>query len=89
MNNFTKEELEEIESSLIFKMDKGNPTPDKFVHDLVDKIQSMIDNYSEIKPPTMADYCCGKCNEEWHKCECGKCQQSAPIKSLANLHKGE
>jgi len=45
MNNFTKEELVELESSLIFKMDRFLPTPEKRTHDLVDKIQSLIDNY--------------------------------------------
>lgn len=47
MNDFSKEELQEIEQSLIFKMDKFVPTPGKVTHDLVDKIQSMIDNYCE------------------------------------------
>jgi len=47
MNDFTKDELEELESSLIFKMDRFIPIPEKRTHDLLDKIQSLIHIYCE------------------------------------------
>ena len=66
MNDFTKEEL------LIILLDIGskNPNPTSKVQIIINKIKFMIDNYSEIPLPTMEDYCCKKCNEEWEKCEC-------------------
>lgn len=64
MNDLTKKELRDIQHYIEAYYDynpKGN---------LHNKIQSMIDNYQEIKKPTMANYCCPKCNEEWRECEC-------------------
>lgn len=68
MNDFTKEELQELRASRCYHLDDSFPSEDA----LFMKIQSMIDNYCEMKLPTMASYCCSKCNEEWHKCECKK-----------------
>jgi hypothetical protein len=66
MNDFTKEELESllgcVEADNWIYADRGKS--------LQRKLQSMIDNYCEIKIPTMDDYVCFKCNEEWHQCEC-------------------
>jgi hypothetical protein len=68
MNDFTKEELIEIAEYCNWEPhDTGHSD---FRRNLRMKLQSMIDNYSEIKPPTMANYCCPKCIEEWHQCEC-------------------
>ena len=65
MNDFTKEELEEI---LIILEHGFGPNIKNL--EIVKKIKYMIDNYEHIKPPTMANYVCGECNEEWLKCEC-------------------
>lgn len=60
MNDFTKDELQTINEEL-----EGT------IHqELINKIQSMIDKYCEIITPTMADYVCNICNEEWKQCEC-------------------
>jgi len=56
MNDLTKDELLSILEA--FHYAKGNPCWTKY-HDeplLINKIQSMIDNYHEWKIPTMADY---------------------------------
>ncbi len=66
MNDFTKEELQYF--LMVMKpfhwLWKDDPL------ELEKKIQSMIDDYCEMPVPTMANYCCKKCNEEWHQCEC-------------------
>jgi len=69
MNDFTKSELEAIRDNLV--------VPECFneksiLYEAYQKILDMIVNYSEIKPPKMASYCCQKCNEEWNKCGCKK-----------------
>ena len=69
MNDFTKEELGEIKSCVYFEGWKPDGL-ENANQNLIDKIQSMIDNYQEIKTPTMENYCCPKCNEEWRECEC-------------------
>lgn len=63
MNDFTKDELADLRDAVFIS---GKPI------ELYDKIQYLIDTFSEMKLPTMADYCCRKCNEEWHNCECKK-----------------
>jgi short-subunit dehydrogenase len=70
MNDFTKEELLQLNKSLIVDMKHNRCT--EIMDSVREKIINMIDNYSEINTPTMADYCCNNCNEEWHKCECEK-----------------
>jgi hypothetical protein len=70
MNDFTLTDLTEIHRCLKY-MTKGGITPYScHTIALVKKVRTMIDTYSEFKIPTMADYCCRKCNEEWHNCEC-------------------
>jgi len=68
MNDFTKEELIKIYNFI--ERNKQDSYDDMQFKIIEDKLQSMIDNYCEIKTPTMASYCCKKCNEEWHQCEC-------------------
>ena len=74
MNDFTKEELEYIANDIEAEFSEHSQyRTDKPVSQgwaILDKIQFMIDNYCEIKTPTIANYCCQKCNEEWHKCDC-------------------
>lgn len=53
MNDFTKEELEKIIDS--FDWIEGETSWD-WEHPLRNKIQSMIDNYQEIKIPKVTDY---------------------------------
>lgn len=72
MNDFTREELETIRNQIYSCMDRTNLWRTTENNALVAKIQSMIDDYCEITIPTMADYCCSNCNEEWHNCECKK-----------------
>ena len=51
MNNFTKEELDELRSSRCYHLDNNFPYEDS----LFMKIQSMIDNYCEHET-TYTDY---------------------------------
>ncbi len=74
MNDFTKEELYKICAIVTtYFGDIDVPSIDK---ELINKIESMIDNYCEpkiwcdIPLPTIENYCCQLCNEEWAKCEC-------------------
>ena len=60
MNDFTKEELEELKYFLF-----GNP---KSSVELCRKIQSMIDNYCEH------DFQMNMHDAEWHCCKCGLLQ---------------
>ncbi len=71
VNDFTKEELMQI----MYDMDmNGQRYSDSFTMEqykaLDKKIQSMIDNYCAIKLPTVDNYVCPQCNEEWIRCEC-------------------
>ena len=72
MNDFAKEELEQLLSWADVYTELGRSWTTKLQMPLINKIQTMIDNYFEITTPTMASYCCNKCNEEWIKCECKK-----------------
>ncbi len=54
MNDFTKEELEGM--LWAFKATQQYTGINNWGIDLYDKIQSMIENYHEIKLPTMDDY---------------------------------
>lgn len=68
MNEFTKAELIEIHEYC--NAWKGLGMSD-FRVNLWDKIQILIDNYEDNKPPLqMAECVCSKCNEEWRLCEC-------------------
>ena len=57
MNDFTKEELETLNTSLSIYENRlhghGSPTP---YTELLRKIGSMIDNYTEFKIPKVTDY---------------------------------
>lgn len=71
MNDFTKDELKAIHTWAISHL--SNIGLVQFMgenRELQKKIISMIDNYCEFKIPTMKNYCCNICNEEWHLCEC-------------------
>lgn len=77
MNDFTKEELTRIAVwGDLHVSGEGIAWPvmgtKKANKELIKKIQSMIDNYCETNPPTMASYCCKICNKEWIHCECRK-----------------
>jgi len=61
MNDFTKEELEEIKYFLF-----GNP---KSNNDLCLKLQSMIDNYCEHEPHGDFHVCVDKCKKCGVICE--------------------
>ncbi len=63
MNDFIKEELQEILDS--FDWIEGE-TSWEWKHPLRNKIQSMIDNYYDYG----FDPCYNKCNEECRECEC-------------------
>ena len=80
MNDFTKEDLQHLTGL----MDNFSATyGDEWNIPLRNKIQSMIDSYCEIKTPTMANYCCPKCNEEWHQCECANDKHSQIIEEFS------
>ena len=72
MNDFTKEELKCLHNAIVLQLRDIPMSETNAIKrsELVGKIQSMIESYTELKPPTMANYCCDKCNEEWHRCEC-------------------
>lgn len=74
MNDFTKDELNLILQLCVHRAESisGVEFGRQGYGKLFDKTKYMIDNYHEIKLPTMATYCCQKCNEEWNKCECKK-----------------
>ena len=69
MNDFTKAELQNIVQCIQYTYMHESISPETHLF-LMKKIQSMIDNYCEMTTPTMANYCCSKCNEEWNRCEC-------------------
>ncbi len=58
MNDFTKEELKWISATIgYYESDGGLNLDERPISESVClKIQSMIDNYCEIKIPTMDDY---------------------------------
>lgn len=74
MNDFTKAELAIIHLAIMRDINQFSHilTTSPSMIALRDKLETMIETYSELKPPTMANYCCAKCNEEWHQCECKK-----------------
>ncbi len=53
MNDFTKSELEDIFDCLYYE-NKGSE--EKYYEKLLDKIESMIDNYTELTIPKVPDY---------------------------------
>jgi hypothetical protein len=69
MNDFTKEELKHIKDMLF-----GIKTNFDYEDDVINKIQSMIDNYCEHE-----------CNHEWIKCLYGENRIPINICALCNL----
>lgn len=65
MNSLTKDELKEIHDLLLHGFGESVKRVQTF-----QKIKNMIENYCEIEIPTLAKYCCDRCNEEWAQCEC-------------------
>lgn len=55
MNDFTKEELEDIENGLGW-LCEHNPFHKVEIGKLMSKVRSMIDNHMEIKIPKVSDY---------------------------------
>jgi flagellar motor component MotA len=56
MNDFTKEELESILYYALVYTEFGTCWTYKLHEPLMNKIQSMIDDYTEIKIPLVTDY---------------------------------
>lgn len=71
MNDFTKEELESIWNCVDLYTDH----PHHPYQELLNKIQSMIDDYCDHGGACFARVCCGDGSELIGIKFCGKCQQ--------------
>ena len=70
---FTKDELQIFLLDMNITINKAAPlTPSPSYLALRDKVEYLVDNYSEITAPKMDRYVCPKCIEEWAACECIK-----------------
>jgi hypothetical protein len=69
MNDFTREELVSTIECLKLYGDSFFCGLSAY-EALIDKLQTMIDNYCEILIPKMDKYCCMKCHEILLDCEC-------------------
>lgn len=65
MNDFTKTDLMEIHRCLKYMIKDGTTPYSCHTIALAKKVREMY-----FKPPITPKYCCDKCNEEWHQCEC-------------------
>ena len=65
MNDFTKDELESIKSWGEVYTEFGNSWTDKINRALIDKIQSLIDNYCEHKNVVPNYDCKTQCENCW------------------------
>lgn len=66
MNDFTKEELNELLDCIGWKLGEGHRNPN-ITFSLEKKIQSMIDNYCEHKniAPEYSCIMCYECGKRW------------------------
>lgn len=77
MNDFTKEELQDIREGICNLISVGSADSqwNKDIHNLKDKIQSMIDNYCEHKPNTLGISCAPNDKVLYTVHKCSKCER--------------